>query len=203
MIALTLGLLMLSACHSGHGADGTPFTVDTAQLKHHDSLMAAQRHTDSILLRKADSLPGINAGMNRFTVRTPTGWRRLDTLIGKIRAVMLDTASSIRDFRTNISIVGDSLRGLSVDDYLSGTVNSLTQYVPQFSLIGKGERPIDGRPSRWIHYSQDLSGTALENICYIVPGKGVVYIITCSALKGRLVKNYPAFERAIRSFALY
>jgi hypothetical protein len=200
MILPVLGFWMLAACHH---SDGPRFAVDTAQLKHHDSATVAQRRADSILLRKADSIPGINAGMNRFSVRTPAGWRRLDTGIGNIRAVMLDTASTIRDFRTNISIVGDSMRGLSVDAYLSGTINSLTQYVPQFALIGKGQRPIDGRSARWIHYSQDRSGTGLENICYIIPEKGIVYIVTCSALKGRLANNYPAFEQTIRSFALH
>ena len=129
--------------------------------------------------------------------------RRTDTLLGNIRALLLDTPSTTHDFRTNISVVGDSMRGLSVDGYLNGTINSLAQYVPQFSLMGKGERPIAGRPARWIHYTQDRTGTGLENICYIIPDSGIAFIVTCSALKGRLVQNYPAFERTIRSFTLH
>jgi hypothetical protein len=89
---------------------------------------------------------------------------------------------------------------MSIDDYLAGTVNSLAQYVPQFSLIGKGERTFGSRASRWLHYSQNREGTGLENICYIIPDKGIAYILTCSALKGRLLRSRPAFEQAITSF---
>lgn len=199
--ALILGLWLLSAC-KGKGSRDPQFSVDTAQLKHYDSATVAQRRTDSILLHKADSVPGINAGMNKFAVTVPRGWRRVDTLLGNIRALLLDTASSAHDFRTNISVVGDSMRGLSAEGYLTGTINSLAQYVPHFSLIGKGERPIAGRPAGWIHYEQDRGGTGLENICYIVPDSGVAFIVTCSALKGRLVQNYPVFERTIRSFTI-
>ena len=205
-MALTLGLWMLCACkersdHAKNGHDnGLPFSVDTAQLKAIDSVKAAQRRSDSILLQQAGSAPGINAGAGHFSISVPRGWRRVDTLIGNIRVVILDTASSFIGFRTNLSIVSDSLRGMSIDDYLAGTINSLAQYVPQFSLIGKGERVFGNRSSRWLHYSQNREGTGLENICYLIPEKGIAYILTCSALKGRLLGYRPAFEQAVTSF---
>jgi hypothetical protein len=206
MTALTVGLWILSACkgRSNNGKNGQDnglqFSVDTAQLKRMDSLKAAQRQSDSILLQRANSTPGINAGAGRFKIDVPQGWRRADTLIGNIRAVILDTASSIAGFRTNLDIVSDSMRGMSIDDYLVGTIKGLAQYVPQFSLIGKGERTLGSRSSRWLHYSLNSEGTGLENICYIIPDKGVAYILTCSALKGRLLRYRPAFERAVTSF---
>ena len=92
------------------------------------------------------------------------------------------------------------MRGMSIDDYLAGTIKSLAQYVPQFSLIGKGERTFGRRSSRWLHYSQNREVPRLENICYIIPDKGVAYIVTCSALKGRLLQYRPAFEQAVTSF---
>lgn len=155
-----------------------------------------------MLLLQANNTPGINAGAGNFMISVPPGWQRVDTLLGNIRAVILDTASTRFGFRTNVSIVSDSMRGLSPDNYLSGTINNLAVYVPQFSLIRKGVRPIAGRSAPWIHYSQVRGGTDIENICYIIPDSGIAYIITCSALKGRLVQNYPAFEHTIRSFTL-
>jgi hypothetical protein len=192
-------LSILCACN---GSSGLPFSVDTAQLKHFDSVAAEQRHTDSVLLQQAGRAPGINAGAGKFTVSTPPGWRRVDTLIGNIRGVMLDTASARTGFRTNISIVSDSLRGLSPDKYFAGAINSFGQFIPQFSLVGKGARQIAGRSANWVHYSQKVDGTELENICYIVTDNGVAYIITCSAIKGGLLQNYSAFERTVRSFKL-
>jgi hypothetical protein len=167
-----------------------------------DSVAAAQRHSDSVLLEKANSTPGINAGAGHFYIGIPRGWRRVDTLLGQIRAIILDTASSISGFRTNLSIVSDSMRGMSVDDYLRGTISGMAQYVPQFSLIGKGERTFGSRSSRWLHYSREGGGIGLENICYIIPHKGIAYVVTCSALKGRLLMNRPAFEQAVTSFTL-
>jgi hypothetical protein len=204
--AMTVGLWMFCACkgrtgQAKNGQDsGLQFSVDTAQLKRMDSMKAAQRLADSVLLQKANSTPGINAGAGHFAISLPAGWRRIDTVMGNIRAVILDTPSTFSGFRTNLSIVSDSLRGMSLDDYLRGTISSLAQYVPQFSLIGKGERLFGSRSSRWLHYSQNRDGTQLENICYLIPEKGIVYILTCSALKSRLLGYRPAFEQAVTSF---
>lgn len=175
--------------------------VDTTELKHMDSMKSAQRLADSVLIQRANSMPGINAGEGRWEIAIPRGWRRVDTLLGNIRAVILDTPSTFAGFRTSISIVSDSLRGMSIDDYQRGTIGSLAQYVPQFSLIGKGERTFGTRSSRWLHYTQIRDGTRLENICYLIPNKGVVYVLTCSALRGRLLGSRTAFEQAVTSFS--
>jgi hypothetical protein len=189
---------MLSACKGK--SDRADFSVDTAQLKHMDSVRAAQRLADSVLMQRANTAPGINAGAGHYTLEVPPGWRRIDTLLGNIRAVILDTASTFAGFRTIVSIVSDSLRGGSIDGYLDGTVSSNAQYIPQFSLIRKGERMFDGRSSRWLHYTQNRDGTQLESICYLLPDKGIVYILTCSALKGRLLASRHAFEEVVTSF---
>jgi hypothetical protein len=196
--ALIAGLWIWGGCKGK--SDHAEFSVDTAQLKHGDSVRSAQRIADSVLMQRANSAAGINAGAGHFSLSIPPGWRRLDTLLGNIRAVILDTPSGFAGFRTNVSVVSDSLRGLAIDDYLSGSVRSLAQYVPQFSLIGKGERMFGARSSRWLHYTQNRDGMQLENICYFLPDKGVVYVLTCSTLKGRLVASRPAFEAAVTSF---
>lgn len=206
LAASCTALSILCACNGSSGRNGKDtglsFAVDTAQLKHFDSLAAERRQTDSALLQQAGRTPGINAGAGKFSVGAPRGWRRTDSLVGNIRAVILDTASSRSGFRTNVNIVSDSLRGVSADSYLAATINNMSVYIPQFILIGKGRRQIAGRSANWIHYSQARSGTDIENICYIIPDSGIAYIITCSALKGRLVQNYPAFEGTIRSFTI-
>jgi len=206
--ALCIVLWIFSGCNgsSDHGKankdSGLQFSVDTGQLKHLDSVRVEQRRSDSMLLQNANHTPGINAGAGHFSIGVPRGWRRVDTLLGNIRALVLDTASAISGFRTNINVVSDSLRGMSVDEYQNGTISSLAQYLPHFSLIGKGERTIGGRAARWLHYSQDRDGTILENICYIIPDNGIAYILTCSALKSRLLQNRSAFEQAVTSFTL-
>ncbi|HTR31830.1 MAG TPA: hypothetical protein VMH27_21305 [Puia sp.] len=203
LIVCALGSWLPSCHEKPGGANLEPsFSVDTVQIKRMDSITAARRRIDSNLLRLANNSPGINAGAGKFTIGIPPGWRHTDTVLGNIRAVMFDTASGRNGFRTNISIVSDSMRGLSPDNYLAGTINGLAAYVPQFLLIGKGIRPIAGRSAHWIHYAQQSDGTDLENICYIVNDNGIAYIVTCSALKGRLRQNYPAFEHTIGSLTI-
>jgi hypothetical protein len=197
--ALIVGGWMLSACKGK--SDHVDFSVDTAQLKHMDSVRATQRLADSVLMQRANTDTGINAGAGHFELEVPPGWRRVDTLLGNIKAVILDTASTFAGFRTNVSVVSDSLRGRSIDSYLDGAVASMAQYIPQFSLITKGERVFGARSSRWLHYAQNRDGTQLENICYLIPEKGIVYILTCSALKGRLLASRHAFEEVVTSFA--
>jgi hypothetical protein len=196
--AMTFGLWIFFACKGK--SDHAEFSIDTAQLKHMDSVRTAQRVADSVLMQRANNAPGINAGAGHFEIGVPPGWRRVDTVLGNIRAVILDTPSTFAGFRTNVSIVSDTLRARSIDDYLGGTITGMAQYIPQFSLIGKGERTFGTRSSRWLHYTQNRDGTQLEDICYLIPDKGIVYILTCSTLKGRLLGSYHAFEQAVTSF---
>jgi hypothetical protein len=204
---LITALFLLGACKgkSGHKTDASDiqFKVDTSQIRHMDSLNAMERRTDSELLRKADSTPGINVGAGNFDIRTPAGWQRMDTLMGNIKAVMLSTPSPSIRFRTNINVVSESMHGLTLDQYEQLTINNMAKYIQQFALVGQGERAIGDLHARWLHYSQSPQGLDLENICYIIPDKGIAYIITCSALKGHLLQSRGAFEQAITSFRLH
>jgi len=168
-----------------------------------DSASASQRRADSELLRKADSTPGINAGAGNFDIKTPAGWQRTDTLMGNIKAIMLSTPSPSIRFRTNVSVVSQSMNGLTLDQFEQLTLNNMAKYIQHFGLIGQGERAIGTVHARWLHYSQSPDGLDLENILYIITDKGVAYLITCSALKGHLLQNHAAFEQAITSFRLH
>jgi hypothetical protein len=58
--AMTVGLWIFFACKGK--SDHAEFSIDTAQLKHMDSVRAAQRVADSVLMQRANNTPGINAG---------------------------------------------------------------------------------------------------------------------------------------------
>jgi hypothetical protein len=204
---LIMALVLLYACKgkSGHKADASDiqFKVDTSQIRSMDSVSASQRQADSELLRKADSTPGINAGEGNFDIKTPAGWHRTDTLMGNIKAIMLSTPSPSIRFRTNVSVVSQSMNGLTLDQFEQLTLNNMAKYIQHFALIGQGERAVGDLHARWLHYSQSPDGLDLENILYIITDKGVAYIISCSALKGHLLQNHMAFEQAITSFGIH
>src|SRR5580704_2961001 len=102
---LVTGLVLLCACQGkpGRGTSGARsglrFSVDTPQIRRMDSLTAAQHRSDSELINKAESAPGINAGSGNFDISTPVGWRRSDTVMGKIRALLMTTSSPNPRFR--------------------------------------------------------------------------------------------------------
>src|ERR1700744_3055037 len=160
-------------------------TAPATQLLHPDSA-AGKSSTEEVRLNQASHSPGINAGAGKFDISTPAGWQRKDTVFGGISAVMLSTPSSDSGFQTNISIVSDSMQSLSPDEYQQQTILNLAKYVRQFVLTGKGEVMIGGIHTRWIQYTQRPIGFDLSNICYLVPNKGIVYIITCSSLTSQL-----------------
>lgn len=204
---LITAIFLLYACKnkSGHKTDASDiqFKVDTSQIRSMDSANAAQRRTDSELLRKADSTPGNNVGAGNFDIRTPTGWQRTDTLMGTIKTIMLWTPSPSIRFRTMVSVVSGSMNGLTLDQYEQLALNNMAKYIQHFVLMGQGERTIGDLHARWLHYSQSPDGLDTENILYLIADKGVAYIITCSALKGHLLQNHAAFEQAITSFRLH
>lgn len=178
-----------------------PGTADPAATPGHPDSATAKPSTDEALLKAAGRSPGINAGAGKFDITTPAGWERKDTVFGGISALMLSTPSSDPGFRTNISVVSDSMQ-ISLDDYEQQTILSLSKYTRQFLLAGKGEVIIGGIHARWIQYTQRPIGLDLSNICYLVPNKGIVYVITCSSLASQMEQNRPPFDQAVLSFRL-
>ncbi len=188
------------AATSGTASAAT--TAAGATQSGHPNTAAGKPSADEALLKEASRSPGINAGAGKFDISTPAGWQRKDTIFGGISATMLSTPSSDTGFRTNISVVSDSMQSLSLDDYEQQTIANLAKYVRQFVLTGKGEVVIGGIHARWIQYTQRPIGFDLSNICYLVPNKGIVYIITCSSLQSQMEQNRPSFDQAVLSFRL-
>jgi hypothetical protein len=163
---------------------------------------ASPSATEEQLLKQASSSPGINAGVGNFEIQTPAGWQRRDTSLNGILATLLLNASSDPGFRTNVNVVSESMHNFTLDDYAGQTLVNMSKYLQGFMLVGRGERVIGGIHARWIEYTQRPGGYALANICYIIPYKGIAYIITCSSLQSQLEQNRPAFDQAVNSFRL-
>jgi hypothetical protein len=197
---LILGASCKQRADRNHASDSALIAaMDTTRLNRQH---AGRLSRDEALLKKAASRPGINAGSGNFDIQTPVGWDRTDTSMDGVKATILLTASSDPRFHTNVNVVSESMNGLSPDLYEQATIDNLRKYLPQFALVGKGEQLIDSSHARWIEYTQNPGGIDLKNICYLVPDKDVVYIITCSALRSEFIRFQPQFDQAVSTFHL-
>lgn len=194
-------VLFVSSRHQKAGT-ASALTDTTAGQAIHSNPTASPSAADLQLLKQASSSPGINAGAGNFEIRTPAGWQRRDTSLNGIFATLLLNASTDPGFQTNVNVVSESMHNLSPDDYVGQTLVNMSKYLQGFALVGRGERVIGGIHARWIEYTQRPSGFALSNICYVVPNKGIAYIITCSSLQTQLEQNRPLFDQAVNSFRL-
>ncbi|HEY6902547.1 MAG TPA: DcrB-related protein [Puia sp.] len=164
----------------------------------------SKKPTVDEVLKQAEKAPGLNAGTGNFDIQAPAGWSRTDTSFSNLKATLLMSPDTSRIFRVNVNVVTESMRGSSMDKYFDDNLTALSNYMPQFGLVGKGEKDIAGLKSKYIHYyGQSPKGQALEQVLYIISSKGIAYLITCTSMKGDLEKNQPSFDQALNSFKLH
>jgi hypothetical protein len=155
------------------------------------------------ILKKVSSSPGMNAGTGGFDINVPSGWLKKDTSLNGIKVTLLSSPAVEGQFNDNINVVSEAMQGYSLDKYIEATIAGMEKYMQGYSVIGKGEKTIDGRPARFIHYLQTPNGLSLEAMVYIVPNNDIAYIITCTSPKGQLDKIIPQFDETMASFKLH
>jgi len=137
---------------------------------------------------------------NKFTIATPAGWQRRDTAINGFKTTMLIAPAAPNAFHPNLNVVSEFMRGTTLEAYFSQNISVMGQYMQGFVAGKKGDREIAGVPAKWMAYSQNPNGVALDALFYVVPKDGVAYIITCTVAKGELEKSRAKFEEIIHSF---
>lgn len=156
------------------------------------------------VLKQAGSTPGVNAGTGNFDIEAPGGWTKFDTSFSNLKATLLMAPDTSRTFRANVNVVTESMHGASMDKYFDENINALSTYMPQYSLIEKGEKEIGGLKSRYVHYyGQSPKGLGMEQMLYMLSSKGVAYLITCTSKRGNMSKDQPSFDEALNSFKLH
>ncbi|MBS1664315.1 MAG: DcrB-related protein [Bacteroidetes bacterium] len=156
------------------------------------------------VLKQAGSTPGVNAGTGNFDIEAPAGWSKIDTSFSNLKATLLMAPDTSRTFRANVNVVTESMHGSSMDKYFDDNVTALSSYMPQFSLVGKGEKEVAGLKSKYLHYyGQSPKGLGMEQVLYVISSKGIAYLITCTSKKGELDKDQPSFDQALSSFKLH
>lgn len=175
-LLIVAGVLLFSACKNGNNSPKTA----------------------KELLEQA--APNMNTGAGKFTIETPQGWRKVDTTFNGIKAVMLFAPDIVDGFRPSLNVVSENMGKNSLQEYLDKNVSAMQQYMSDFKVVDKGEKDINGIPSRWLKYSAMSAQGEIGAILYLVPQKGIVYNITGVAKSGSGDKYFAAFENMASSF---
>lgn len=152
------------------------------------------------LMQKAGESPGMNAGNGKFNIDAPAGWQRTDTVMNGVDVAFMLGPLTPDKFRVNINVVSESMHGNSFDTYFDKTVESMGKYLQNFSPGPHGEQDIDGIHAKWVQCSHQQSGYDISVLVYVIPKKGIAYVISCSAPKGQLEKYQAKFDEAIHTF---
>jgi hypothetical protein len=155
-LLIVAGVLLFSACKNGNNSPKTA----------------------KELLEQA--APNMNKGAGKFTIETPAGWRKVDTTFNGIKAIMLFAPDMADGFRPSLNVVTENMGNNSLQQYVDKNVSTMQQYMANFKLLDKGEKDINGIPSRWLKYTATSAqgGKELAAIVYAVPRNGIVYNIT-------------------------
>jgi len=175
------GLLLLSACKFG-----TEKKLSTEEV-----------------IKEAGKMQGINAGAGNFDFEVPAGWQRLDTTITGLKMTFIFAPNVNENFRANANVLSQSMNGMSADKFFNENVTAMSNNMPQFVMIEKGEKEVGGLHGYFLHYSAFTSGRPLEQELYLIPGKGIAYLLTCTSLKGHMDKDKAGFDQIVSSFKIH
>lgn len=175
-LLIVAGVLLFSACKSGNNSPKTA-----------GELMDL-------------AAPNMNAGAGKFTIETPKDWRRVDTAINGIKTTLLLSPDVTHGFRPNINIVTENMKNDSLQAYFDKTVATMQQYLEKFRQLDKGDKVINGIPSKWLLYNAVQGGNAVVAMLYIVPKGGIAYGITGIAKAEQGNAPLAVFEHAVSTF---
>ncbi|MEZ2446035.1 LpqN/LpqT family lipoprotein [Chitinophaga sp. RCC_12] len=156
------------------------------------------------VLELAGKSPGMNAGRGTFTVNTPAGWTKIDTVMSRIEyTFMMAPVTDDSTFQANVNIVTQELKkGFTLDKVMESTQKEMESFFVDYKKIDTGERTVTGVKAKWMkcQYAHRESGTLLNGEVTILVKNNIAYAITLTTLAGDLAKYEPALEEILGSF---
>lgn len=106
-------------------------------------------------------------------------------------------------FRENVNVVVEEYaEGRDFDQYVAGSLLSLSTALSSYSTIESDASELAGRSARRIVYTGRLDNITLYNLIYIVDGGNRAWTITCSATPESFDAWVDVFEGIVATFRL-
>lgn len=138
-----------------------------------------------------------------FAITFPSNWEQKEGALG-LDVIALSPVENANDpFRENVSVLSGELDpAINLETFFSENVKNLGLDLKEFKSIDSGEKTINGRKMKWIHYQHAIGNTKLEVLQYFLVANNHWYIITSSAEESSFPKYQKDFETVIQSFKL-
>lgn len=127
---------------------------------------------------------------------------------GQATGIVLLLATSpieggVDPFRENVNVVVEGYaEGRDFDQYVAGSLLSLSTALSGYSTIESDGAELAGRSARRVVYTGRLDNVTLYNLIYIVDGGNRAWTITCSATPESFDTWVDTFEGIVATFRL-
>lgn len=151
---------------------------------------------------------GNSSSPGDFSVNSPQGWTREDTLSddGSKRAEFtapFDEGYSGFIENISVSIIHTSM---SIARYSKALVNEVKELTVFYEEKGKGDEVINGTKMKWIQmqvlFKSSKNDEKKEQKIYFAKGKGNIYMIVCTAKKDGIALMQNEIREVVNSFRI-
>ncbi len=148
--------------------------------------------------------PGLQKGNNTYTISTPDGWERNDTVISGVKIARIESPleGPADNFRENIAIVTEDAKNLDLQDYIDANRKTMDKQMPNIKFLAEDKITIGAEPAIATSISFRYSGYDLRNTEYFLVKNDIGYVITCTATSATFNTYQPTFIKCVNSFSI-
>lgn len=149
-----------------------------------------------------------NSSKGDFSVNTPKGWMRQDTLSDDGTKRVEFTAPFEEGYSGFIENISVSIihTSMSIARYSNALVNEVKELTVFYEEKGKGEQLVNGSKMKWIQmlvlFKSSTNDEKKEQRIYFAKGRDNVYMIVCTAKKDGIVLMQDEIKQVVNSLRI-
>jgi hypothetical protein len=140
----------------------------------------------------------MNAGKLSYSIYIPSGWTTENRTLYGVNYYYLMAPKTEEDPNTNVNVVTEDMRSLSLEEYRTETINSVKRAIPTAAHFEKGDVTANGLQGAWYSYTMEPQGIKVSLVSYIFPKNKIAYIITA----GTQAKDASRYRKLFDSVAM-
>lgn len=148
--------------------------------------------------------PGLQKGNNTYTISTPDGWKRKDTMISGVQIARIESPldGPGDTFRENITIVTEDASHMDLKEYIAANRKSMETQMPAVKFLTEENITIGVEPAIAMNISLPYSGYDIRNTEYFLVKNNIGYVITCTATSTTFNTYQPTFIKCVNTFSI-
>jgi hypothetical protein len=182
LLALLLVVVLTSCSKKQPANEPVPETVNTFDLP-------------------ADALePAFESVDYGFRVKGPDGWVKKADNLGMLVTYLKPGNPDM--FQENISIARELKGDLTLDQYVTGTLQQVQEFFPESTINGQKETTVAGQAAVTLRYVMTVEGLVLETEQVIIDRPTEFMVLTFMAAPSQFSDAYPEFKKLLETLQL-